>query len=51
MLTEREMIDRMLAMQNGLNTQIHSEWRSQGYRWERAIIQEASEMMEYTGWK
>ena len=41
----------MLTMQDRLNQKIHPQWRSQNFKWTRAIMVEAVEALEHYGWK
>lgn len=46
-----EQVTKLLAMQDQLNTYIHPEWKSQGFDWNFAIIDECREIKEHLGWK
>ena len=41
----------MLRLQDQLNQTVHPEWRSQGFKWTRAIMVEGVEALEHYGWK
>ncbi|MFZ5654071.1 MAG: dUTP diphosphatase [Pseudomonadota bacterium] len=41
----------MLALQDQVNTQVHPQWRGQGYPWYRAIWVECAELLDHHGWK
>ncbi len=41
----------MLTLQDSMNTKVHSDWRTQGYDWYRAIWVECAELMDHYGWK
>ena len=45
------MLDAMASMQDAHNTQVHPEWRTQGYEYYRAIWVECAEMLDHYGWK
>lgn len=42
---------QMLSLQDKMNTQVHPQWRLQGYPWHRAIWTECAELMDHHGWK
>lgn len=44
-------IAKLMQMQDELNTYIHPEWKSQGFDWNTAIIDECQEILEHLGWK
>ena len=46
-----EQIAKLLSMQDELNTYIHPEWKSQGFNWNLAIIDECMEIHGHLGWK
>ncbi len=48
---ESSMLATMARMQNAHNTQVHEEWRSQGFEYYRAIWVECAEMLDHFGWK
>ena len=48
---ESSMLATMVRMQNAHNTQVHEEWRSQGFEYYRAIWVECAEMLDHFGWK
>lgn len=41
----------MLELQDSMNTKVHSEWRTQGFEWYRAIWIECGELLDHYGWK
>ena len=47
----RSMLAAMATMQDAHNTQVHPEWRTQGYEYYRAIWVECAEMLDHYGWK
>lgn len=44
-------VQNLFAMQDTLNTYIHSEWKTQGFNWHDAIADEAQEILGHLGWK
>lgn len=46
-----EQISHMLALQDELNSLIHPEWKTQGFDWSTAIIDECQEILNWIGWK
>ena len=44
-------LESMLALQDGINSRIHGDWRGAGNPWYRAIWTECSELMDHIGWK
>ena len=48
---ESAMLATMARMQDAHNTQVHPEWRTQGYAYYRAIWVECAEMLDHYGWK
>lgn len=46
-----EQVEKLLAMQDTLNTYIHPEWKAQFFDWNFAIIDECREIKEHLGWK
>ncbi len=46
-----EHVLHMAALQECLNLQIHSHWRTQGYAYYRAIWVECAELLDHYGWK
>ena len=46
-----DMLNTMASMQEHHNTQVHQEWRTQGYEYYRAIWVECAEMLDHFGWK
>lgn len=47
---KQKIID-MLALQEQINTQVHPQWRQQGFEWYRAIWIESAELLDHYGWK
>ena len=47
----QQKLDAMATMQDAHNTQVHAEWRTQGYEYYRAIWVECAEMLDHYGWK
>lgn len=45
------MLDTMARMQEAHNAQVHPEWRTQGYRYYRAVWVECAELLDHFGWK
>lgn len=41
----------MLDLQDGMNTKVHPEWRSQEFEFYRAIWIECAELLDHYGWK
>jgi dimeric dUTPase (all-alpha-NTP-PPase superfamily) len=48
--TEAE-VSKLFAMQDTLNSYIHSEWKTQGFNWGLAIVDECMEIHGHLGWK
>jgi dimeric dUTPase (all-alpha-NTP-PPase superfamily) len=46
-----QQIKIMLELQDGMNTKVHADWKTQGYEWYRAIWVECAEMLDHYGWK
>lgn len=46
-----EQVEKLLAMQDQLNSYIHPEWKKQNFDWDFAIIDECREIKEHLGWK
>lgn len=44
-------IQKLMDMQDTLNTYIHPEWKTQGFNWNLAIIDECMEIHGHLGWK
>lgn len=44
-------IEKMLKMQDEINTVVHSDWKHQGFDWCRAGWVECAELMDHYGWK
>lgn len=49
--TQLQHIMVMLELQDGMNSRVHPEWRTQGNAWYRAIWVECAELMDHYGWK
>lgn len=47
----RSMLDTMARMQEAHNTQVHPQWREQGYGYYRAVWVECAELLDHFGWK
>jgi dimeric dUTPase (all-alpha-NTP-PPase superfamily) len=47
----KEKLIQMLVLQNEMNTKVHPQWRTQGFRWDRAIWTECAELLDHHGWK
>lgn len=47
----RVMLATMARMQDEHNSQVHPDWRNQGYRYYRAIWVECAELLDHFGWK
>ena len=41
----------MLQLQDTMNQKVHPSWRTQGFKWTRAIMVEGVEALEHYGWK
>ncbi|GGY69524.1 dUTPase [Cellvibrio zantedeschiae] len=46
-----QQIKIMLELQDGMNTKVNADWKSQGYEWYRAIWVECAELLDHYGWK
>ena len=44
-------LQTMLRMQDRINTLVHPEWRTQNFKWTRAIMVEGVEALDHFGWK
>lgn len=44
-------IQKMLTLQDNINSKVSSTWRSNHNQWYRAIWMESAEMLEHNGWK
>ena len=44
-------VAKLCKMQDELNTYIHPEWKTQGFNWNLAIIDECMEIHGHLGWK
>ena len=44
-------VAKLLKMQDELNTYIHPEWKTQGFDWYEAIVDECCELKGHLGWK
>ena len=47
----QQRLEIMLEMQDAMNVRVHSEWRTQGFHWYRAIWIECAELLDHYGWK
>jgi hypothetical protein len=47
----KSKIHAMLELQDIFNKKVHPEWIEQGYAWDQAILCEAGELLEHTGYK
>lgn len=47
----QEQITKLFTMQDQLNTYIHPEWKTQGFNWDLAIVDECMEIHGHLGWK
>lgn len=47
----QSQVTKLVAMQDELNTYIHPEWKTQGFNWDLAIIDECLEIHGHLGWK
>ena len=45
------MLMTMASMQDEHNSQVHPQWKEQGYEYYRAIWVECAEMLDHFGWK
>lgn len=45
------MLATMARMQESYNTEVHVEWRAQGYPFYRAVWVECAELLDHFGWK
>ncbi len=46
-----QQIKIMLDLQDGMNTKVNADWKTQGYEWYRAIWVECAELLDHYGWK
>lgn len=46
-----QQLQRMLTLQDSMNTRVHPQWREQGNAWYRAIWVECGELLDHYGWK
>lgn len=46
-----EEVQKLFQMQDTLNTYIHPEWKTQGFSWGLAIVDECMEIHGHLGWK
>ena len=44
-------VEKLMQMQDQLNTYIHPEWKTQGFDWSLAIVDECMEIHGHLGWK
>lgn len=47
----QEQVTKLFTMQDQLNTYIHPEWKTQGFNWDLAIVDECMEIHGHLGWK
>ncbi|MEM9622019.1 MAG: dUTP diphosphatase [Pseudomonadota bacterium] len=50
-LAATTMLNEMAELQEAHNTQVHPQWRTQGYAYYRAIWVECAEMLDHFAWK
>lgn len=50
-MLKRERIAEHLALQDKLNHRIHHQWVDMQFKWTRAILVEAVELLDHWGWK
>ena len=50
-MSRTQQLLTMLELQEGMNTKVHPEWRSQDFEFYRAIWIECAELLEHYGWK
>lgn len=50
-MARTQQLQIMLDLQDGMNTKVHPEWRSQEFEFYRAIWIECAELLEHYGWK
>ncbi len=46
-----QQIKIMLELQDGMNTKVNADWKTQGFEWYRAIWVECAELLDHYGWK
>ena len=46
-----EEVQKLFAMQDTLNSYVHPEWKTQGFDWGLAIVDECMEIHDHLGWK
>ena len=44
-------LEKMLHLQDAMNTKVNNDWRKQQFAWYRAIWIECGELMDHYGWK
>jgi len=44
-------VEKLMRMQDTLNTYVHPKWRDQDFNWELAILDECMEIHGHLGWK
>ena len=44
-------LEKMLELQDAMNTKVNNDWRGQNFAWYRAIWIECGELMDHYGWK
>lgn len=47
----KQQISTMLLLQDGINQQVHPQWREQNFAWYRAVWVECGELLDHYGWK
>ena len=50
-MLSREQIVEHLHLQDQLNQLVHPDWLNQNFNWTRAIMVEATELLDHIGWK
>lgn len=50
-MARTQQLQIMLDLQDGMNTKVHPEWRSQEFEFYRAIWIECAELLDHYGWK
>lgn len=50
-MLSREQIVEHLRLQDQLNQLVHPNWLSQNFNWTRAVMVEATELLDHIGWK
>lgn len=47
----QNQLEKMLELQDAMNTKVNKDWRGQNFAWYRAIWIECGELMDHYGWK